>query len=567
MRYGIAITLIGLLAAAAVGEGPEPIKTVAVGDQAEFRVNGKPFFPIMTWLQNPSHFDANKAAGINTIAGYSGKADGIVAYSRKLKDAGFYFVASYHGDMTEAIGKELATSDHLLGWIHADEADMARRVKVASAKAGPGMTVNAKNPFSRLVDGSKRGWCALQPLKGGSFVVTMDRPRPIRSVGLVLTVSGKLPVARTVVVSAGGKEVARGELARSSRLQKVELSTPLSTKELTFTATELTFTVVDVHPGEGGWGAIAEVEAYDAGGKNVLISNEYRPRMPLAEVAARRAKIRAIDKTRPVFMTFTASFMKTHRGKYDEAAQKRIYPAYAKHGEVIGFDTYPIFGSAHFNRLADPGIGVSDLRELVGPKKALYSWIETNRGSKWMTPSKQPAVLPKHTRFETWAAVIRGATAIGYFTHKWFDPDGKANYSQFAPKEDKAMMAELARLNGQITRLTGPVLSPPEAGIKMTAAGRACHFKATRAADGSVWIFAQNMDLGAGAEKLGQFEPITPRAAKATFRVSGLIKGAKIEVVDESRTITAGDESFTDDFAPLNEHVYRIDPKSRPAGG
>ena len=31
--------------------------------------------------------------------------------------------------------------------------------------------------------------------------------------------------------------------------------------------------------------------------------------------------------------------------------------------------------------------------------------------------------------------------------------------------------------------------------------------------------------------------------------------------------VAAGDETFTDDFAPLAEHVYRIDPKTRPGGG
>jgi hypothetical protein len=49
-------------------------------------------------------------------------------------------------------------------------------------------------------------------------------------------------------------------------------------------------------------------------------------------------------------------------------------------------------------------------------------------------------------------------------------------------------------------------------------------------------------------------------AHKATIKVAGLKAGAKIEVVDEDRSITAADGEFTDDFAPLGEHVYKFKP-------
>jgi hypothetical protein len=69
--------------------------------------------------------------------------------------------------------------------------------------------------------------------------------------------------------------------------------------------------------------------------------------------------------------------------------------------------------------------------------------------------------------------------------------------------------------------------------------------------EGAVHVFAQSLDegTGAGAE---------PRKAKAIIKVAGLKAGAKIEVVDENRVLTADDGQFTDDFAPLAEHVYKI---------
>jgi hypothetical protein len=72
----------------------------------------------------------------------------------------------------------------------------------------------------------------------------------------------------------------------------------------------------------------------------------------------------------------------------------------------------------------------------------------------------------------------------------------------------------------------------------------ACHVKATTH-EGATCLPAQSMEL-------------TGATRKATIAVEGLKAGAKIEVVDEGRLITAGDGAFADDFAPLQEHVYRI---------
>jgi hypothetical protein len=132
----------------------------------------------------------------------------------------------------------------------------------------------------------------------------------------------------------------------------------------------------------------------------------------------------------------------------------------------------------------------------------------------------------------------------------------------FAPKEDPAMQAELKRLNAQITRLSSAILADAaKARIEMKLAGDGAdlpsHFKATRLGR-DLYIFAQNTDLGPDPEKLEQFDPIKPRAGKATISVEGLKAGAKIEVVDENRSIPAEAGKFSDDFAPLTEHVYKI---------
>ena len=283
----------------------------------------------------------------------------------------------------------------------------------------------------------------------------------------------------------------------------------------------------------------------------------YRPKTPPEDVLANYQKIKEADKLHPVFVTFTGNFTSMD-SKYDAATRAKIYPAFVKAADVVGFDIYPIYGSGHASHLDWVAKGVSELRELGGPRP-LYAWIETSKGSKWMTAEKQPPVLPMHTRAEVWMAIIRGATAIGYFTHAWRPPPE----TSFAPLPE--MQAEMKRLNAQITRLSAAILADPAAAkIEMKLAGEGadlhCHFKATQL-DGATYIFAQNIDLGEGAEALKQFDPITPRAGKATITVPGLKAGAKIEVVDEGRALTADDGKFTDDFAPLAEHVNRIPNK------
>ena len=62
---------------------------------------------------------------------------------------------------------------------------------------------------------------------------------------------------------------------------------------------------------------------------------------------------------------------------------------------------------------------------------------------------------------------------------------------------------------------------------------------------GWLYVFAQNIDMKG-------------RSGKARLSVEGCKAGTAVEVVDEGRTITADAGGFDDDFAVLQEHVYRL---------
>jgi len=398
MRISIAVMVlclvVGCQPASPVSiETAAPIKTVTIDQNRAFVVNGRPFFPIMSWAQPTKNFDKLRSVGINTFCGDPGAAQD---YCAAAQAADRYVITHFD--------KTVAGHPYLLGWIHGDEPDM------------PGKKQDTETAASK---------------------------------------------------------------------------------------------------------------------------SDNVPRRSAEQLADHFQRIKRADTSRPAFMTFTSHFMKEFTNKYDQAAKDRIYPEFVKHCDVIGFDTYPVYGWNRPDWLDYPGRGVTQLRAIAGPQKPVYAWIETHKGSRWITYEKQLDVLPKHTRSEVWLAVIRGATAIGYFTHAW-----RPQFTEFAPTDQ--MQQELKRINNQITRLAPVILSAPaktEVSISITGDVKADIM--ARRFKKRLYLFAVNYDPA-------------ERSGTATVNIPNLKAGTKIEVVDEDRSLTAQKGAFTDHFDPLAVHIYKL---------
>ncbi len=261
------------------------------------------------------------------------------------------------------------------------------------------------------------------------------------------------------------------------------------------------------------------------------------PRMTPEQTLVQYKKIKAADPSRPVFMTFTGYFLPFFK-KFNDAELAR-YPQYVKAADVVGYDIYPIYGWNKPQWIHLVHDGTKRLAELAGDKP-VYTWIETSRGGQWTGPLKnQKEVTPTHIRAEVWMAICRGATAIGYFTHVW-----KPSYNQFGvPAKNRKALAEI---NAQITRLAPEILSAaPKQPVTLQASGDVKVDVMARATPSGMTVFAVNYD-----ERLKQ--------AKAVIKVDGLPAGTKVTVVDENRTVTSQAGSFTDNFAPLTVHIYRV---------
>ncbi|MBI3829514.1 MAG: beta-galactosidase [Planctomycetes bacterium] len=276
-----------------------------------------------------------------------------------------------------------------------------------------------------------------------------------------------------------------------------------------------------------------------------------KPKVSAEEVLGWRKTLTENDPSRPIFLNFTGAFMQSHAG--GKAEVKSYYEAAQKAGDILCFDIYPIYQENRDDRLIWVAEGVSELQAIAGPGKPVWAWIETSKGSKWITYERQKDVTPEIVRSEVWMAVIRGATGIGYFMHAW-----RPAFTEFAP--DEAVRKELKRTNEQITRLSPAILSGPcSRKVAIAFEGGLCGEVLVREHEGFAYVFANNVDMKDLGERKDNVKA-SYRGGKATLKTEGLKAGTTIEVVDEHRTLTSAKDGFSDDFEPLGIHIYRWKP-------
>jgi len=527
----------------AVGEagGLPEIETVDLGPNRELRINGQPFLPLMGWLQAPGNLPKLKAVGMNTITGYwwepeknlgAGETKNAAEYAEYARRAGLYFIPPYMEQHPAAM-KQLATAGNVLAWIHDDEPDLPNWVSDAEVEPGPGLILNNSTPLWKILDGDTTSWSVLDPLAGAALTFKLKQPVTVQSLTVWLTISPGLAVAKEVSFSGDGQEILRATLENRPGAQKLDLPQPATFRELTFQ-------VHSIYPGEQEWGSLGEVEGFDDAGHNVLLSPPRKvPRQTPEEVLAHYRAIKALDPRRPVLMTLTCFFINDnhafdHWYTHEEADQ--LYPGLLRAADFPGFDVYPIYGWNRPEKLYWVSQGVRELRDYAGRDKPLYVWIETQAG---FFGDQTVPVTGLEIRNEVYQALIQGATAIGYFTHRF-----KPTFAEFGvPEENQQALLEI---NQQLQRLAPVILSreadpPPTIQFESGLAGECMG----REHDGHVYLFALNLDMHR-------------RGGQGTIALAGLKAGTPVEVVDEGRTITAHDGGFQDDFGPLAVHIYKI---------
>jgi hypothetical protein len=263
----------------------------------------------------------------------------------------------------------------------------------------------------------------------------------------------------------------------------------------------------------------------------------YGPPIPPAAIIAEYERIRAADPTRPVMVNLGQGVAwDDYIGRGVRRNHPEDYAEYVKGSDLASFDIYPV---AHDNpavagKLWFVAQGVERLVKWAGPERVVWNCIECTR-----IENPDHKATPHQVRSEVWMSLIHGSRGLIYFVHEW-----KPRFNESALLSDPEMLAAVTALNRQIARLA-PVLNRPT----VTDAAAAPENRevpialvAKRTGD-ALYLFAAGMRDGKTA---------------AAFTLRGLTGDAKVEVLDENRTLNAQDGVFRDDFQPWDAHVYRI---------
>jgi hypothetical protein len=219
----------------------------------------------------------------------------------------------------------------------------------------------------------------------------------------------------------------------------------------------------------------------------------------------------------PRFLTLTNHFFS---GAAPLPQGRGMYPALIANADVVGFDLYPL---QNWCRWDDFQVVFDSQRELVrlAAGKPTFQWIESRR-MDCRDPALDPT--PQTVRAETWLAVAGGAHGIGYF-----------------PKDFSADIgAEIARDKRDLATLTPALVEPA---IDATANNGEVRVGA-RNHNGAIYVIAVNASRA---------------SSTATITVPALGNRSLVSL-DGTRTVTAANGAFTDNFAPLDVHIYIAAP-------
>jgi len=263
----------------------------------------------------------------------------------------------------------------------------------------------------------------------------------------------------------------------------------------------------------------------------------YGPPILPATIVADYQRIRAADPTRPVLLNLgqAVAWDKWH-GRGVRTNHPEDYPEYAKGGDIVSFDIYPVVHSHADVRgnLWYVARGVERLRKWAGDAKPVWNCIECTRIGSDTKPT------PHQLKAEIWMSLIHGSKGIIYFVHEW-----KPKFNEHALLDDPEMLEAATAINKQIRELA-PVLNSPDppAAAKVASSNKDVPVALMHKVHaGSAYLFAVALRDG---------------AAKASFEVGGIPPSATAHVLGEARQLPVRDGRFEDDFQGYQVHLYQI---------
>ncbi len=240
-------------------------------------------------------------------------------------------------------------------------------------------------------------------------------------------------------------------------------------------------------------------------------------------------------------------------GRGDRNNQPGDYVNYAKGGDILSYDIYPMnldpsqsttdWMIAELQKVSRAlwyvPYGIDRLRQWTDYKKPVWMALETtNIGGDTPHPP-----TPTTTKAEVWMSLIHGARGIIYFCHTW-DSNGNL-ISETGLLDDTAMSAAVKIINAQIIALA-PILNTQSVGNGVTTASSSTAIPVDtmlKRYSEFTYLFAVSM---------------RPGTTTATFTLRDFPATASAEVIDESRTLPVTNGVFQDIFSNYSVHIYKI---------
>jgi hypothetical protein len=260
------------------------------------------------------------------------------------------------------------------------------------------------------------------------------------------------------------------------------------------------------------------------------------PPIPPATIIADYLRIRTNDTTRPVFLNLGQGVAwDNYIGRGVRRNRPEDYPEYVKGADIVSFDIYP---AVHDHKDIAGNLwyvakGVERLSQWAGPERIVWNCLECTRIEN---PNRKPT--PTEVRAEAWMALIHGSRGLVWFVHQF-----KPTFREAALLDDAEMLAAVTAVNRQITALA-PVLNTPSVKDMVKVSSTKAEVPIAtmvKRHGGATYLFAVCM---------------RGTATQATF--SGLLKSGKITVMEENRSLTLEQGSFTDSFEPWAVHIYQL---------
>jgi hypothetical protein len=278
------------------------------------------------------------------------------------------------------------------------------------------------------------------------------------------------------------------------------------------------------------WGWLQPDEPDNAQAK--ASGNGYDPCIAPSMIISGYDTMVANDATRPVWLGLGRGVSDTTwNGRGTCTGMTAMYADYAKGGDILSFDIYPVNGGIGLEAVPK---GVDNLREWSGYKRPVVADIEGSNIDDTTRPT------PAQIKSEIWMALVHGAAGIQYFCHRF-----KPTFSETDCLDDATTAAALPGINAQITDLA-PVLNTQSVGngvsVTSSATDKPLDTMLKRYM-GATFLFAVEMRSG---------------ATKASFALSGFPASAKAEVLGENRSISVTNGAFDDAFENYGVHLYKL---------